>query len=82
MSCCRLRSDWQLANGYQPALLAAFVESARFTGASYRAVHWLQVGKTKGRGKPDCYNEYALPMKDVYRCPLHRAYGSILASPE
>ncbi|MHB8191012.1 MAG: Druantia anti-phage system protein DruA [Ferrimicrobium sp.] len=32
----RLRSDWQLAYGYQPVLLETFVESARFTGASYR----------------------------------------------
>lgn len=78
----RLRSDWQLAYGYQPVLLETFVESARFTGASYRAANWLHVGQTKGRGKLDRYNQYALSVKDVYLYPLHRDYRRILASPE
>ena len=78
----RLSSDWQLAYGYQPVLLETFVESARFTGASYRAANWLHVGQTKGRGKLDRYNQYALPVKDVYLYPLHRNYRRILASPE
>lgn len=78
----RLPSDWQLAYGYQPVLLETFVESARFTGASYRAANWLHVGMTKGRGKLDRYNQYALPVKDVYLYPLHRNYRRILASPE
>ncbi|EQD51711.1 hypothetical protein B1B_10915, partial [mine drainage metagenome] len=77
----RLRSDWQLAYGYQPVLLETFVESARFTGASYKAANWIHVGQTKGRGKLDRYNQYALPVKDIYLYPLHRDYRSILASP-
>ncbi|MHB8190295.1 MAG: Druantia anti-phage system protein DruA [Ferrimicrobium sp.] len=32
----RLQSDWLLAYEYQPVPLESFVESARFTGASYR----------------------------------------------
>ncbi|EQD62085.1 hypothetical protein B1A_09487, partial [mine drainage metagenome] len=56
----RLPGDWQLAYGYQPVLLETFVESARFTGASYRAANWIRVGQTKGRGKLDRYNQYAL----------------------
>ena len=78
----RLPGDWQLAYGYQPVLLETFVESARFTGASYRAANWLHVGKTKGRGKLDRYNKYALPVKDIYLYPLHRDYRRILTSPE
>jgi len=78
----RLPGDWQLAYGYQPVLLETFVESARFTGASYRAANWLHVGQTKGRGKLDRYNKYALPVKDIYLYPLHRNYRRILASPE
>ena len=78
----RLRSDWLLAYGYQPVLLETFVESARFTGASYRAANWLHVGQTKGRGKLDRYNQCALPVKDIYLYPLHRDYRRILTSPE
>lgn len=55
----RLGSDWQLAYGYQPVLLETFVETGRFTGASYRAANWIRVGQTKGRGKLDRYNERA-----------------------
>lgn len=78
----RLPGDWQLAYGYQPVLLETFVETARFTGASYRAANWLHVGQTKGRGKLDRYNQYALPVKDIYLYPLHRDYRRILTSPE
>ncbi|WP_201733284.1 Druantia anti-phage system protein DruA [Acidithrix sp. C25] len=78
----RLPGDWQLAYGYQPVLLETFVESARFTEASYKAANWIRVGQTKGRGKLDRYNQYALSVKEVYLYPLHRNYRSILASPE
>nr|WP_283770442.1 Druantia anti-phage system protein DruA [Acidithrix sp. C25] len=74
--------DWLLAYGYQPVLLETFVESARFTEASYKAANWIRVGQTKGRGKLDRYNQYALSVKDVYLYPLHRDYRSILDSPE
>ncbi|EQD52325.1 hypothetical protein B1A_12739, partial [mine drainage metagenome] len=40
--------------------METFVESARFTGASYKAANWIRVGQTKGRGKLDRYNQYAL----------------------
>jgi hypothetical protein len=77
----RLGSDWQDAYGYQPVLLETFVETGRFTGASYRAANCLHVGVTKGRGKLDRYNEHALPVKDVYLYPLQRNYQHILAAP-
>lgn len=77
----RLGADWQAAYGYQPVLIETFVESGRFTGASYRAANWLQVGQTKGRGKLDRYNKHALPVKDVYLYPLRRDYRRILNSP-
>jgi hypothetical protein len=77
----RLATDWQRVYGYQPVLLETFVETGRFTGASYRAANWLHVGQTKGRGKLDRYNEHALPVKDVYLYPLHRNYQHILAAP-
>ena len=39
-----------------------------------------RTGKTKGRGKLDRSNSHALPVKDVYLCPLHRDYLHILVS--
>ena len=77
----RLGSDWQLAYGYQPVLLETFVETGRFTGASYKAANWIHVGQTKGRGKLDRYNERALPVKDIYLYPLQRNYQRILTTP-
>lgn len=77
----RLRADWQAAYGYQPALIETFVETDRFTGASYRAANWTHVGHTKGRGKLDRRHQHALPVKDVYLYPLHRDYRHILNPP-
>jgi hypothetical protein len=77
----RLRGDWQAAYGYAPVLLETFVETGRFTGASYNAANWILVGRTKGRGKLDRTNEHALAVKDIYLYPLHRNYRAILTSP-
>jgi hypothetical protein len=77
----RLPQDWQITYGYSPVLIETFVETGRFSGASYKAANWLHVGKTKGRGKLDRYNQHALPVKDVYLYPLRRDYKRILTSP-
>jgi hypothetical protein len=69
----RLPTGWQGAYGYAPVLIETFVQTPRFTGASYKAANWIHVGTTKGRGKLDRYNEDALPVKDVYLSPLRRA---------
>jgi len=79
----RLRGDWQDAYGYAPMLAETFVETGRFTGASYKAANWIYVGQTKGRGKLDRTNSHALAVKDIYLYPLHRDYRQVLAaSPE
>ncbi len=77
----RLRDDWQATYGYAPVLIETFVETARFAGTSYRAANWIRVGQTKGRGKLDRTHAKALPIKDVYLYPLHRAYKTILTAP-
>lgn len=77
----RLPLDWHDAYGYAPVLIETFVETGRFTGASYKAANWLYVGQTKGRGKLDRENRHALPIKDVYLYPLHRDYRHLLNSP-
>jgi hypothetical protein len=74
----RLPVDWQAAYGYAPVLLETFVETGRFSGASYKAANWTCVGQTKGRGKLDRHNLHAVAVKDVYLYPLRRDYRRIL----
>jgi hypothetical protein len=74
----RLPADWQAAYGYAPVLAETFVETYRFNGTSYRAANWIHAGRTQGRGKLDRNHQQALPVKDIYLYPLHRAWQRIL----
>jgi hypothetical protein len=74
----RLPADWHDRYGYAPVLAETFVETPRFTGASYRAANWTRVGRTQGRGKLDRHHQHALPVKDIYLYPLHRHWRQIL----
>ncbi len=76
----RLPGDWQHTYGYAPVLAETFVDAERFTGTCYRAANWIHVGTTQGRGKLDRHHQRALPVKDVYLYPLHRAYQTILTA--
>jgi hypothetical protein len=71
---------WQQRYGYQPVLLETFVESARFRGTCYKAANWKHVGTTKGRGKLDTKNRYALPIKEVFLYPLVKSFRSALTA--
>ncbi|MDN5934077.1 MAG: DUF4338 domain-containing protein [Pseudonocardia sp.] len=77
-----LAADWQATYGYTPVLLETFVETGRFTAASYRAANWIHAGQTQGRGKLDRNHHHALPVKDIYLYPLHRNYRHILTTPD
>lgn len=81
LSTRRLGVDWREAYGYAPVLAETFVETGRFAGTIYKAANWVHVGKTTGRGKLDRNNEWALPVKDIYLCPLHRSYRQIFTAP-
>lgn len=72
--------DWQERYGYTPILLETFVEQPRFKGTCYLAANWIRVGQTKGRGKLDRKNRYALPLKDIFLYPLHKHFRRILCS--
>ncbi len=76
----RLPADWQAAYGYTPVLAETFVDAERFAGTCYRAANWIHVGTTQGRGKLDRHHQRALPVKNVYLYPLHRAYQAILTA--
>ena len=80
MSARRIPQDWRRRYGYEPVLLETFVEQPRFTGACYRAANWTHVGDTKGRGKLDRYNEWALPVKRVFVYPLTKGWRKELCA--
>jgi len=70
----QISRDWQERYAYQPVLLETFVEKDRFLGTCYKAANWVYVGQTQGRGKKDVHNQYALPIKDIWRYPLAKDF--------
>ena len=76
-----LVDDWEKRYAYRPVLLETFVEKDRFHGTCYRAANWVHVGRTKGRGKLDRYNRYALPVKDIFLLPLDKKFRQMLCRP-
>jgi len=77
----RLPQEWENRYGYRPVLLETFVEQ-RFRGTCYRAANWIHVGQTKGRGKLDRWNRYALPMKHIFLYPLCRSFRRRVCMPK
>ncbi len=77
----QLPLDWQVRYNYQPVLMETFVQKDKFKGTCYRAANWLLLGQTKGRGKLDRFNEYLLPVKDVFVYSLNKSFRKILCSP-
>ena len=73
-----LVSDWYRFYQYSPVLLETFVDTERFSGASYKAANWLWVGRTQGRGKNDRHHQKNLPVKDVFLYPLKKNFREIL----
>jgi len=75
-----LPDHWQARYHYKPLLLETFVQKDRFNGTCYRAANWLYLGQTQGRGKLDRYNEYLLPIKNIFVYPLQKSFRLILCS--
>ena len=80
MAARRLPQDWNLHYGYSPVLLETFVELPRFRGTCYRAANWSLLGKTKGRGKLDVYNQALLPKKAIWVYPLVKNFRRVLCA--
>ncbi len=70
MAIRKLPIDFEFRYGYRPLLLESFVDTNHFTGTCYQAANWLRIGKTKGRGRQDRFNEQAETIKDIYVYPL------------
>ena len=72
LSCNRLSSDWEKANGYPVLAVESFVDPERFSGACYRAAGWERLDQTKGsrRHHRDFYLHDATP-KELWVRSLH-----------
>lgn len=62
--------DWQRFYHYRPLLFETFVETERFSGASYRAANWIYLGQTRGKGRSGMRYYHHGVLKDVYVYPL------------
>jgi hypothetical protein len=47
----RLAEDWDCVHGHPVVLAETFVDTARFTGACYKAANWQYLGHTRGYSK-------------------------------
>ncbi|HLB32886.1 MAG TPA: DUF4338 domain-containing protein [Chthoniobacterales bacterium] len=77
----QLPIDWFNRYNLRPVLMETFVETGRFTGTCYRAANWINVGKTKGRGKLGPSPQIqGVPIKDIFLYPLTPNFRRVLKS--
>jgi hypothetical protein len=78
----RLSADWQRIHGHPLLLGETFVDTARFTGACYRAANWQALGSTRGFARHNGrYTVHGQP-KQVLVYPLHRQARTLLCAPQ
>ena len=69
----RLRADWQFQYGVAPLLVETLVDPAHYTGGSYRAANWVELGETSGRGRDDrAHQRHGVSPKRLWVYPLTR----------
>jgi len=74
----QLPDDWEEKYHVRPVLMESFVEQKRFVGTCYKAANWINVGKTKGRGKLGPAGKISVPIKDIWVCPLVENFRALL----
>jgi hypothetical protein len=74
MSVVAMTADFERAYRYKPWLIESFVDISCYSGACYRAANWIAVGKTKGRGRQDRFNQWALSSKAIYVYPIENDF--------
>lgn len=61
--------DWVHHHSYRPVLLETFVDTNKFSGASYRAANWQYLGETNGQGR-HADRPSSKPPKSIFAYPL------------
>ena len=79
MCMARIADDFMDKYNYKPLLLESFVDTTKYTGSCYKASNWIQVGQTKGRGRQDTKNQYALTKKSIYMYPLEKNFRELMS---
>jgi hypothetical protein len=74
----RIQKDWWMKHRYMPVLLETFVDSEKYTGASYRAANWIYLGNTTGRGRNSRNTKPALSQKQIFVYPLEKDFRKYL----
>jgi len=74
MSIAALPADFKRHYGYRPYLIESFVDTDYYLGTCYRAANWIEVGKTKGRGRQDRFHKQALSSKAIYVYPINKDF--------
>jgi len=74
MSMATIAKDFDLQYGYPPLLIESFVDTEHYSGTCYRAANWLEIGKTKGRGRQDRHSDSTLSQKAIYMYPLNTSF--------
>lgn len=65
----QIGDDWVRIHGYRPVLVETFVDTTKFSGASYRAANWQYLGETQGRGH-DPEHKHDKTRKAIFAYPL------------
>jgi len=74
MSMAAVADDFERKYHYRPLLIESFVDLDHYSGTCYQAANWIEVGKTKGRGRQDRFARSALGVKAIYLHPLERDF--------
>ena len=74
MSMSRISDDFFTKYKCKLLLLESFVDTTLYTGSCYKAANWIEIGKTKGRGRGDEKNLYSLSIKSIYMYPLDKDF--------
>ena len=73
--------DFEKKYNYRPLLIESFVDTSHYSGTCYRAANWIEIGKTKGRGRQDHFSRSALRVKAIYMYPLEKDFRRQMGLP-
>ncbi|MCK5608007.1 DUF4338 domain-containing protein [Candidatus Pacearchaeota archaeon] len=57
------------------------LDVSQYSGACYKAANWIEIGKTKGRGRQDRFSQSALSVKAIYVYPLEKDFRKLMGLP-